>query len=51
VDYGKRSIRVEYVDVSRDAAAMARFLRVSGGDRRIPVIEEAGEITVGFGGT
>jgi hypothetical protein len=44
-------VRVEYFDVKKDAAAMKRFLALSGGDRRVPLIVEGGRVTVGFGGT
>ncbi len=30
---------------------MKRFLALSGGDRRVPLIEQEGNVTVGFGGT
>jgi len=30
---------------------MRRFLALSGGERRVPLIEEEGRVTVGFGGT
>lgn len=30
---------------------MRRFLALSGGGRRVPLIEEEGRVTVGFGGT
>jgi len=30
---------------------MKRFLDLSGGDRRVPLIEEDGRITTGFNGT
>ncbi len=42
---------VEYFNVKKDQAAMARFLDLSGGDRRVPLIEEDGRVTVGFDGT
>jgi glutaredoxin 3 len=42
---------VEYFDVRRDAEAMKRFLALSGGERRVPLIVEKGRVTVGFGGT
>jgi hypothetical protein len=29
---------------------MKRFLELSGGDRRVPLISEDGKVTVGFGG-
>jgi len=30
---------------------MKRFLALSGGERRVPLIEQDGKVTVGFGGT
>jgi len=50
-DYDARGWRVEYFDVKADPAAMARFLELSGGERRVPLIVERGRVTVGFGGT
>ncbi len=49
--YGKRGLRVEYFDVRKDAAARERFRGLSGGERRVPLIEEDGTVTVGFDGT
>ncbi len=41
-----------YFDVKKDAVAMKRFLALSGGDRRVPlVVDTAGRVSVGFGGT
>jgi len=37
--------------VKKDAEAMERFLQLSGGERRVPLIVERGRVTVGFGGT
>lgn len=37
--------------MKKDAAAMKRFLELSGGDRRVPLIVEGGRVTVGHGGT
>ncbi len=51
MDFGKRGYRVEYRNVKNDAAAMARFLELSMGERRVPLIREEGRVTVGFGGT
>jgi glutaredoxin 3 len=51
VDFGKRGLKVEYLNVKNDRQAMARFLELSGGDRRVPLIEQDGRITVGFNGT
>jgi glutaredoxin len=50
-DYAGRGYQVEYFDVKLDPAAMARFLELSGGERRVPLIVERGRVTVGFGGT
>jgi hypothetical protein len=44
-------VRIEYYDVKKDAKARRRFLELSGGDRRVPLIVERGRVTVGFGGT
>jgi len=51
VDFGKRGYRVDYFNVKKDAEAMRRYLELSGGERRVPLIREEGRITVGFGGT
>jgi hypothetical protein len=51
VDFGKRGYRVDYFNVKKDAEAMRRYLELSGGERRVPLIREEGTITVGFGGT
>jgi hypothetical protein len=37
--------------VKTDAAAMRRFLELSGGSRQVPLIVEGGRVTVGYGGT
>jgi len=37
--------------VKKDPTSMKRFLALSGGDRRVPLIEQDGKVTVGFGGT
>jgi glutaredoxin 3 len=42
---------VEYRNVEADPAAMKRFLELSGGERRVPLIVEDGRVTVGFEGT
>ena len=51
MDFGKRKVEVEYFNVYRDPEAMRAFLTLSGGDRRVPLIDEGGKITIGFGGT
>jgi glutaredoxin 3 len=50
-DFKGRGYQVEYFDVKADPAAMGRFLELSGGERRVPLIVERGRVTVGFGGT
>lgn len=37
--------------MKKDAEAMKRFLALTGGERRVPLIVEGGRLTVGFGGT
>jgi hypothetical protein len=37
--------------VKKDPEAMRRFLELSGGERRVPLIQEGDRITIGFGGT
>ena len=50
-DYERRGMTVEYVNVKANAADLDRMLTFSGGRRRVPVIVDAGKVTVGFGGT
>ena len=51
MDFGKRGFEVEYLNVKKDDQAMARFLDLSGGERRVPLIEVDGRIDIGFNGT
>jgi glutaredoxin len=50
-DFRARDVEVEYFDVEEDATAMRRFLELSHGDRRVPLIVEAGRVSQGFGGS
>ena len=50
-DFARRKIPFEYVNVLDDAAGLERMLQLTKGRRKIPIILEAGKITVGFGGT
>ncbi len=50
-NFQTRGVEVEYFDVEEDAAAMRRFLELSGGDRRVPLIVEEGRVSQGFGGS
>lgn len=40
-----------YRDVLEDPEAMAAMLKYTDGTRQVPVLVEAGKVTVGFGGT
>jgi glutaredoxin 3 len=42
---------VEYVNVRKDPNRIAEMLKLSGGRRAVPVIDEDGKVTIGFGGT
>ncbi len=50
-DFARRKVAVEYVNVKKDPAALTRMLEYSRGRREVPVIVEAGRVTIGFGGT
>ena len=46
--YGKKA---KYVDVKSDSAKLQEMLKLSGGVRQVPVIIEAGKVTIGYGGS
>lgn len=50
-DYAARGVEVVYRNVKKDPAALAEMLALSHGKRYVPVIVEAGQVTIGFGGT
>jgi glutaredoxin len=50
-DYQSRGVQVEYFDVEEDATAMQRFLQISRGDRRVPLIVDGDRVSQGFGGS
>jgi glutaredoxin 3 len=50
-NFQTRGVVVEYFDVEEDATALRRFLELSGGDRRVPLIVEEGRVSQGFGGS
>lgn len=50
-DYQTRKVPFRYINVKKDAAEMQRMMQVSGGRRQVPVIVEAGQVTIGFGGS
>ena len=50
-DFSRRKIPFDYVNVLQDADGLQRMLDHSNGRRQIPVIVEAGKVTIGFGGS
>jgi glutaredoxin 3 len=50
-DYTERGVAFEYVNVKTNADGMRRMLEHTGGRRDVPVIVDADEVTIGYGGT
>jgi glutaredoxin 3 len=50
-DYQARNVPFRFINVKKDRAELDRMLVLTGGRRQVPVIVEAGKVTVGFGGT
>jgi len=50
-DYRGRGIAVSYINVKKDAKQLEHMLKLSKGRRAVPVIDDNGTITIGFGGT
>jgi glutaredoxin 3 len=50
-DFSRRKIPFEYVNVLQDDDGLQRMLEYSKGRRQIPVIVDAGKVTIGFGGS
>lgn len=50
-DYRKKGYTVEYINAKDDSGGLERMLKITGGDRRVPVIVEDERITIGYGGT
>jgi hypothetical protein len=44
-------LTVIFRDVKADAEAMAEMLRLTSGNRKVPVLVEGDQISIGFGGT
>lgn len=49
--YSDRHVPVDYRNVKKDPASLAEMLQLTNGRREVPVIVEAGKVTIGFGGT
>ncbi|HEY7317575.1 MAG TPA: UXX-star (seleno)protein family 1 [Candidatus Binatia bacterium] len=50
-DFARRKIAFEYINVLQDDDKLQQMLKHSNRRRQIPVIVEAGKVTVGFGGS
>ena len=50
-DFKRRGIAFQYINVKKDAAQLQHMLTLSNGRRAVPVIDDNGAITIGFGGT
>lgn len=50
-DFSRRKIPFEYINVLQNDDALQRMLKHSNGRRQIPVIIEAGKVTIGFEGS
>ena len=42
---------MDYRNVEKSPADLSEMLKHSGGGRRVPVILEAGQVTIGYGGS
>ena len=49
-DYTARGIQFEYVNVKKNPVRLAEMLKHSQGRRAVPVIVDAGTVTIGFDG-
>lgn len=47
----KEGLKVVYRDVLEDRQALEEMLRHSQGVRKVPVLVEAGQVSLGFGGS
>lgn len=50
-EYAKKGFEVRYVNVLSSPEKMEEMLRISGGQRMVPVIVEGGVVAHGFGGS
>lgn len=50
-DFAARGVAFDYLEVTKDRAAMTRMLGFSKGARQVPVIVEGERVTIGFGGS
>jgi glutaredoxin 3 len=51
-DHKRRGIAFSYVNVKQNAVELDRMLKLTNGQRRVPVIlGDDGKVSIGFGGT
>ncbi len=51
-DYARRGVAFEYLNVKKNPAELEQMLTFSAGRRAVPVIvDDNGQVTIGFGGT
>jgi glutaredoxin 3 len=50
-DFSRRKIPFDYINVLEDPDGLQRMLKITRGRRKIPVIVDAGNVTIGFGGS
>jgi hypothetical protein len=43
-------LQVDYINVKKDAVALQHMLELSQGDRTVPVIDRAGNVSIGWQG-
>ena len=48
--YLKNGRNVEYIDVLSDAGNLDTMLKYSDGKRKVPIVVDRGEVTIGFNG-
>ena len=46
----KNGRNVEYIDVLSDAGKLDTMLKYSDGKRKVPIVVDRGEVTIGFNG-
>lgn len=49
-DYARRGYTVQYFNAQADPARLRELLAYSKGQRKVPIIVEDGQVTIGFGG-
>ena len=50
MDFEQEKRAFQYIDVTRDRSALKKMLEYSRGKREVPVIVDAGQVTIGYNG-